>query len=151
MILTIQKEVKILTKKFLLLVTLVAAMLVSGCGEVSIGYLDSEKLMDAPQIKTIREEGENKLQEAEMQMIEEINSKQDATDEEKQKVQMEAQRKLMGIQQAYSSQIKQKLDAALVDIVKAKNIDVVLDSSEDQKVVFEGGTDLTDEVLKKLQ
>ena len=151
MILTIQKEVKILAKKFLLLVTLVAAMLVSGCGEVSIGYLDSEKLMDAPQIKTIREEGENKLQEAEMQMIEEINSKQDATDEEKQKVQMEAQRKLMGIQQAYSSQIKQKLDAALVDIVKAKNIDVVLDSSEDQKVVFEGGTDLTDEVLKKLQ
>ena len=142
---------KILVKKFLLLATLVAAMLVSGCGGVSIGYLDSEKLMDAPQIKTIREEGENKLQEAEMQMIEEITAKQDASDEEKQKVQAEAQRKLMGIQQAYSSQIKQKLDAALVDIVKAKNIDVVVDSSEDQKVIYEGGIDLTDEVLKKLQ
>ena len=133
------------------MITLVAAMLVSGCGEVNMGYIDSEKLMDAPQIKTIREEGETKLQEAEMQMIEEITSKQDAPDEEKQKVQMEAQRKLMGIQQAYSSQIKQKIDAALVDIVKAKNIDVVLDSSEDQKVVFEGGIDLTDEVLQKLQ
>ena len=138
-------------KKFILMITLVAAMLVSGCGEVNMGYIDSEKLMDAPQIKTIREEGETKLQEAEMQMIEEITSKQDAPDEEKQKVQMEAQRKLMGIQQAYSSQIKQKIDAALVDIVKAKNIDVVLDSSEDQKVVFEGGIDLTDEVLQKLQ
>ena len=142
---------KILVKKILLLVTLIAAILVSGCGGVSIGYLDSEKLMDAPQIKTIREEGENKLQEAEMQMIEEITAKQDAPDEEKQKVQAEAQRKLMGIQQAYSSQIKQKLDAALVDIVKAKNIDVVVDSSEDQKVIYEGGIDLTDEVLKKLQ
>ena len=131
--------------------TLAAAMLVSGCGEVSMGYIDSEKLMDAPQIKTIREEGENKLQEAEMQMIEEITAKQDAPDEEKQKVQMEAQRKLMGIQQAYSSQIKQKLDAALADIVKAKKIDVVIDSSEDQKVVYEGGIDLTDEVLQKLQ
>ena len=131
--------------------TLTAAMLVSGCGEVSMGYIDSEKLMDAPQIKTIREEGENKLQEAEMQMIEEITAKQDAPDEEKQKVQMEAQRKLMGIQQAYSSQIKQKLDAALADIVKAKKIDVVIDSSEDQKVVYEGGIDLTDEVLQKLQ
>ena len=131
--------------------TLIAAMLMSGCGEVNMGYIDSEKLMDAPQIKTIREEGETKLQEAETQMIEEINSKQDAPDEEKQKVQMEAQRKLMGIQQAYSSQIKQKVDAALADIVKAKNIDVVLDSSEDQKVVFEGGIDLTDEVLQKLQ
>ena len=133
MTLTIQKEVKILLKKFLLMITLVAAMLVSGCGEVNIGYLDSEKLMDTPQIKTIREEGESKLQEAEMKMIEEITAKQDATDEEKQKVQMEAQRKLMGIQQAYSSQIKQTLDAALADIVKAKNIDIVIDSSEYQK------------------
>ena len=140
-----------MVKKFILMATLIAAMLMSGCGEVNMGYIDSEKLMDAPQIKTIREEGETKLQEAEMQMIEEITSKQDAPDEEKQKVQMEAQRKLMGIQQAYSSQIKQKIDAALVDIVKAKNIDVVLDSSEDQKVVFEGGIDLTDEVLQKLQ
>lgn len=151
MTLTIQKEVKILLKKFLLMITLVAAMLVSGCGEVNIGYLDSEKLMDTPQIKTIREEGESKLQEAETKMIEEITAKQDAPDEEKQKVQMEAQRKLMGIQQAYSSQIKQKLDAALADIVKAKNIDIVVDSSEDQKVVFQGGIDLTDEVSKKLQ
>lgn len=140
-----------MVKKFLLLATIIAAMLVSGCGGVSIGYLDSEKLMDAPQIKTIREEGENKLQEAEMQMIEEITAKQDAPDEEKQKVQAESQRKLMGIQQAYASQMKQKIDAALTDIVKAKNIDVVLYNSEDQKVVFEGGIDLTDEVLKKLQ
>ena len=138
-------------KKLLLMITIVAAMLVSGCGEVSIGYIDSEKLMDAPQIKTIREEGETKLQEAEMKMIEDITAKQDAPDEEKQQVQMEAQRKLMGIQQAYSSQIKQKLDAALADIVKAKKIDIVLDSSEDQKVIYEGGIDLTDEVLKKLQ
>lgn len=151
MTLTIQKEVKILLKKFLLMITLAAAMLVSGCGEVNIGYVDSEKLMDAPQVKTIREEGETKLQEAETKMIEEITAKQDAPDEEKQKVQMEAQRKLMGIQQAYSSQIKQKLDAALADIVKAKNIDIVVDSSEDQKVVFQGGIDLTDEVSKKLQ
>lgn len=149
--LMIQKEVKILLKRLLLMATLVAAMLVSGCGEVNIGYLDSEKLMDAPQIKTIREEGEAKLQEVEMQMIEDLTAKKDAPDEEKQNAQMEAQRKMMGIQQAYSSQIKQKLDAALVDIVKAKNIDVVLDSSEDQKVVFEGGIDLTDEVLQKLQ
>ena len=151
MILTIQKEVKILIKKIFLVVSLVAAMLVSGCGGVNIGYLDSEKLMEAPQIKTIREEGENKLQEAEMQAIEEITAKQNAPDEEKQKVQAEAQRKLTGIQQAYASQIKQKIDAALVDIVKTKNIDVVLYNSEDQKVVFEGGIDLTDEVLKKLQ
>ena len=138
-------------KKFLAVATIASAMLISGCGEVNIGYLDGEKLMDAPQIKTIRDEGESKFQEIEAQVTADLTAKQDASDEEKQKAQMEAQRKLMGIQQAYSSQIKQKIDSALADVVKSKNIDIVLDNAEDQKIVFEGGIDLTDEVLKKLQ
>ena len=130
---------------------LAATMLMSGCGGVSIGYLDSAKLMETPQLKAIRDEGETKFQEVETQVFEDLAAKQEASDEEKQQAQMEAQRKLMGIQQAYSSQIRQKIDAALADVVKSKNIDVVLDSSEDQKVIFEGGIDLTDEVVKKLQ
>ncbi len=138
-------------KKFLLTLMLISTFLISGCGEVNIGYLDGVKLMDAPQLKTIREEGEQKLQEAEAQITADLAAKQDASDEDKQKAQIEAQRKLMGIQQAYASQLKQKLDAAVGDIVKSKNIDVVVDSSEDQKIIFEGGIDLTDDVLKKLQ
>ena len=130
---------------------IMATLLMSGCGEVNIGYIDSDKLMDAPQIKTIREEGETKFQEVDAQVTADLAAKQDASDEEKQKAQMEAQRKLMGIQQAYSSQIKQKIDSALADVVKTKKIDIVLDSSEEQKIVFEGGIDVTDEVLQKLQ
>lgn len=136
---------------FLLTAMLVVMALASGCGEVTIGYLDGDKLMDAPQIKAIRDEGETKLQEVEAQVATDLAAKQEASDEEKQKAQVEAQRKLMGIQQAYASQIKQKLDSALADVVKAKNIDVVVDSSEDRKIVFEGGIDLTDEVIQKLQ
>ena len=138
-------------KKFLLIATILMTMLISGCGEVNIGYVDGEKLMDTPQMKTIRDEGEKKLQEAEEAAIAELTAKENATDEEKQQAQLETQRKLMGIQQAYASQLKQKLDAALADIVKSKNVDVVIDSSESQKIVFEGGIDLTDEVVKKLQ
>ena len=138
-------------KKFLLIATILMTMLISGCGEVNIGYVDGEKLMDTPQMKTIRDEGEKKLQEAEEAAIAELTAKENATDEEKQKAQLETQQKLMGIQQAYASQLKQKLDAALADIVKSKNVDVVIDSSESQKIVFEGGIDLTDEVVKKLQ
>ncbi|MBR1730064.1 MAG: OmpH family outer membrane protein [Selenomonadaceae bacterium] len=138
-------------KKFLLIATILMTMLISGCGEVNIGYVDGEKLMDTPQLKTIRDEGEKKLQEAEEAAIAELTAKENATDEEKQQAQLETQRKLMGIQQAYASQLKQKLDAALADIVKSKNVDVVIDSSESQKIVFEGGIDLTDEVVKKLQ
>ena len=138
-------------KKFLLIATVLMTMLISGCGEVNIGYVDGEKLMDTPQMKTIRDEGEKKLQEAEEAAIAELTAKENATDEEKQKAQLETQQKLIGIQQAYASQLKQKLDAALADIVKSKNVDVVIDSSESQKIVFEGGIDLTDEVVKKLQ
>ena len=138
-------------KKLFIIVMIVATMLISGCGKVNIGYLDGDKLMDAPQIKTIRDEGETKLKEAETQVAAELAAKPEASDEEKQKAQIAAQSKLMGIQQAYASQIKQKLDSALADIVKAKNIDVVVDSSEDRKIVYEGGIDLTEEVIKKLQ
>ena len=138
-------------KAFLLAAMFAMMALVSGCGEVNIGYLDGEKLMDAPQIKSIRDEGETKLQEVEAQVATDLAAKQEASDEEKQKAQIEAQRKIMGIQQAYASQIKQKLDSVLADVVKAKNIDVVVDSSEDRKIVFEGGIDLTDEVIQKLQ
>ena len=128
------------------------AMLISGCGnKVTVGYLDGEKIMDAPQIKAIRDEGDTKLQEAQAAAAAELTAKPEATDEEKQNMQMEAQRKLMGIQQAYASQMKQKLDSVLEDIIKTKEIDVVVDNSEENPMVFEGGIDLTEEVLQKLQ
>ena len=145
------KEVKFVKKKFLLMAVLLTSMFISGCGQVKVGYVDGEKLMDAPQIKVIRDEGETKLQEAQEAAMADLTAKQEASDEEKQKAQADAQRKLMGIQQAYSTQIKQKLDAALSGIAKEKGLDVVVDSSEDLKIVVEGGVDLTDEVIQKLQ
>ena len=138
-------------KKLLLLLTIVSTIFISGCGEVHMGYMNVDKLMDAPQMKAIQDEAETKIKEAQEQALKDLEAKKDATDEEKQQVQMEAQRKLMGLQQAYSSQLEQKLNSVLADIVKSKNIDVVINSSEDQKMVFEGGIDLTDEVVQKLQ
>ena len=147
-----RKKRERLMKKIILVATMLVAMLISGCGnKVTVGYLNGEKVMDAPQIKAIRDESDTKLQEAQTAAAADLTAKPEATDEEKQNMQMEAQRKLMGIQQAYASQMKQKLDSALADIVKAKEIDVVLDSSEENPMVFEGGIDLTEEVLQKLQ
>ena len=139
-------------KKVTLLMMIIAVMMMSGCGKMQIGYVDGEKLMDAPQIKAVREEGEQKLKEAEEKVRAELEAAaESSTDEEKNKAQLEAQRKLIGIQQAYATQMKQKIDAAMVGIVKEKNVDVVLDSSEDNKVVHEGGIDLTEEVMEKLK
>ena len=131
--------------------TIISTIFISGCGEVHMGYMNIEKLMDAPQMKAIQDEAEAKIQEAQEQITKDLEAKKDATDEEKQKAQMEAQRKLMGIQQAYSSQLEQKLNSVLADIAKSKNIDVVINSTEDQPMVFEGGIDVTDEVVQKLQ
>ena len=64
---------------------------------------------------------------------------------------MEAQSKLMATQQQYSTQMKQKVDAAVADVVKAQKLDVVVDSEKSSKLVIEGGYDATDEVIKKLQ
>ena len=138
-------------RKLLLLMTIISTIFISGCGEVHMGYMNIEKLMDAPQMKAIQDEAEAKIQEAQEQITKDLEAKKDATDEEKQKAQMEAQRKLMGIQQAYSSQLEQKLNSVLADIAKSKNIDVVINSTEDQPMVFEGGIDVTDEVVQKLQ
>ena len=145
------KEVEFVIKKLLILATITTAIFTSGCGEVNLGYLDKSKIMEAPQIKTIADEGNTKLQEAQTEVIKAFTENQNGTDEEKQKVQAEAQRKLQGIQQAYASQIQQKIDAALADIVKSKNVEIVIDNSKDQPVLFEGGIDLTDEVIQKLQ
>ena len=48
-------------------------------------------------------------------------------------------------------QLKQKLDAALADVAKEKKLDVVVDNQAQQKVVIEGGIDVTDDAINKLQ
>ena len=134
------------------LLVLMLALTVSGCGQARIGYIDGEKVMEeAPQIKAILDEAEQKITEAQKQSETEIASIDNADDEEKQKKQLEAQRKLMGINQQYSAQLKQKLDTTLAQIAQEKKLDVVLESVEIQKSVIHGGTDVTDDVIKKLQ
>ena len=81
-------------RKLLLLMTIISTIFISGCGEVHMGYMNIEKLMDAPQMKAIQDEAEAKIQEAQEQITKDLEAKKDATDEEKQKAQMEAQRKL---------------------------------------------------------
>jgi outer membrane protein len=73
------------------------------------------------------------------------------TMEEAQKLQQEAQRKAMGINQQYMTQVQQKMDVALAEIAKEKKLDVVVDNEGLQKTVLLGGIDVTDEVIQKLQ
>ncbi len=126
---------------------------ISGCGEVQLGYIDADKVIsEAPQLKKVLDEGQQKVQELQEQAMEELNSKQDVSEEDMQQAQVDFQRRMQSVGQAYNTQLRQKLDAAVANVINEKgNIDVVLDSSKTNPQVFMGGVDLTDEVIQKLQ
>ena len=136
------------------LVAALGAMLVlsAGCGKASIGYVDGSKVMEAPQIKQLVEEGNAKLAEAEQKAESELQKDQASMSaEEFQKAQQQQQQKMVGIQQQYATQLKQKGDAAVQTAVKDKKLDVVVDNEANAKIVITGGIDVTDDVVKNLQ
>ena len=142
-----------LSKKIKIAAFLVASFFVTGCGsQANIGYVDSGRLMEeAPQIKSVIEEGQKKAEEIQTELKTSLENNPDWSDEEKSKATADAQRKLMGINQAYATQLKYKLDEALAAISQEKKLDVVVDSSKNQPIVLQGGIDITEDTIKKLQ
>ncbi len=142
-----------LSKKIKIAAIMLAAFIVTGCGnEVNLGYVDGGRIMnESAQLKDIMEEGAKKIEEIQQQTSAEIEDNPDLTDEEISQKNAELQRKLIGINQAYATQIRHKLDEALASISQEKNLGVVVDSSSAQPLVFHGGVDVTEDVLKKLQ
>ncbi len=144
-----------LTKKSraLLLLGVAAMFVMSGCGKAKIGYIDGDRIMkEAPQIQSLVEEGNAKIQQAQEDAEKDLAEKKGTmSDEDFQKAQADARRKVAGLNQSYSVQLKQKLDAALADIAKEKKLDAVVDNQAQQKVVIEGGIDVTDDAINKLQ
>ena len=73
-------------------------------------------MKEAPQITAIVEEGNTKLAESRKEIEADLAQKKTSlSDSDYQKAQMEAQSKLMATQQQYSTQMKQKVDAAVAD------------------------------------
>ena len=130
---------------------LAASMIMAGCGQGQIGSVDVEKIMaEAPRVKTLMTEAETKIKEAQEKYQQDYGGKE-LTEEEAAKAQMEFQRKLEGINQAYATQIKSRMDVVIEEISREKNIDVVVNNSEDEKLIFHGAIDVTDDVIKKMQ
>lgn len=145
------------TKKRIIAVimsVLCMAALLAGCGKVNVGYIDQSRIQnEAPQIKSSIEEMQGKLQETQDDANKQLQEAQanGASEEDLQKLQQQLQMKAVGVQQQYSTQMKAKLDAALDDVVKAKKLDTVVNSNGKDGVVISGGTDITDDVIQKLQ
>ena len=130
---------------------LASSLMIAGCGEGQIGAVDVEKVMaEAPRVKTLMTEAQGKVTEAQ-QKFDQDTANKEMTDEEAMKVQMDFQRKLEGINQAYAAQIKSRMDVVIEEISREKNIDVVINNSENQKLIFHGAIDVTQDVINKMQ
>ncbi|MBR7024764.1 MAG: OmpH family outer membrane protein [Selenomonadaceae bacterium] len=138
-------------KKLAAVALLASSLLIAGCGAGQIASVDVEKIMaEAPRVKKLMEEAQSKVT-AEQQKFEQENAGKELSDEEALKVQMDFQRKLESINQAYATQIKSRMDVVIEEISREKNIDVVVNNSEDQKILFKGGIDITQDVINKMQ
>ena len=136
----------------LLAAAFAATMLMSGCGQVKIGYIEGSRVMqEAPQVKSLVDEGNQKINEAREEAQKSLQDNPDMSQEDAQKTQAEAQRKMASLNQSYQMQLQQKVSAALQDIAKEKKLDVVVDSETEQPTALMGCVDVTDDVIAKLQ
>lgn len=138
------------------IMALLCATLASGCGQTRIGYIDGERVAkEAPQISSLVEEGNQKIQEAQAKAGEELQKKMqenpNMSQEDMQKAQVDSQRKIQGLNQSYSLQLRQKMDVALAAVSKEKKLDAVVNNSTDQPVAITGAVDVTDDVIAQLQ
>ena len=141
-----------LTRRLAATALLAATLIFSGCGQGQIGAVDVDKVMaDAPRVKTLMTEAEGKIKDAQQKFEQDAAAKPDMTEEEAAKLQLDFQRKLEGINQAYATQIRSRMDVVIEEISREKNIDVVINNSANDKLIFQGAVDVTDDVIKKMQ
>ena len=140
-----------LAKKLAAVALLASSLILTGCGQSQIGSVDVDRVMaEAPRVKTLLTEAEGKIKEAQEKFQKDYGDKE-LSEEDAVKLQMDFQRKLEGINQGYASQIKSRMDVVINEISQEKNIDVVLSNAKNDKTIFQGAIDITDDVIKKMQ
>ncbi|MCR5833178.1 MAG: OmpH family outer membrane protein [Selenomonadaceae bacterium] len=128
------------------------SLMLTGCGQGQIASVDLNRVMDeSPRVKTLLEEADGKMKDAQEKFNKDREANPNMSEEEAAKMQNDFQRKIAGINQGAASQIRSRIDVVLGEISHEKNLDVVVASSKDNPVLFQGGIDVTDDVIKKMQ
>ena len=140
-----------LAKKMAAVALFASSLILTGCGQSQIGSVDVDRVMaEAPRVKTLMTEAEGKIKDAQEKFQKDYEGKE-LSEEDSVKLQMDFQRKIEGINQGYASQIKSRMDVVINEISQEKNIDVVLSNAKNDKTIFQGAIDITDDVIKKMQ
>ncbi|WP_196591354.1 OmpH family outer membrane protein [Pectinatus frisingensis] len=148
-------------------VIMVAAVLLAGCSnKAKIGYVDISRVAaESPQVQSLNQNFEKEYKPLADQM-ETLAKQQDSmSKEDYTKEVQQLQRKAYGIQQKYNAQRQDLVNKVLARISKEKGLSAVTtkasfavdpevpveNSVSVDGVVVDGGTDITDEVIQKLQ
>lgn len=129
----------------MLLMILVVSVFISGCGDAKIGVVDVNKIMtDSPKVQQFEEQ----LKTNAKTLVDKLEQdKANLSQEELQKRSMEVSTEMEKLKQDLSSQLNESMDQALAEIAKEKKLSVVLYKNG----VAQGGIDVTDDVIKKMQ
>lgn len=125
----------------------VAGLALAGCntGQATVGVLDVNKVMsDSPKVKGFQDQLNAKGKELSDQLE---KDKPNISAEEFQKRQEAAYGEFLKTKQDLEGQIDTTIKQAIEQVSKDKKLSVVLYKNS----VAQGGTDITDEVIKKMQ
>lgn len=131
---------------FVLVFIFVASLVLAGCNtQPAIGVLDVNKVMsDSPKIKQFQEQLNTKGKELSDQLE---KDKPNISAEEFQKRQEAAYGEFLKVKQDLETQIDSSIKQAIEQVSKEKKMGVVLYKNS----VAQGGTDITEDVIKKMQ
>jgi len=142
----VDKKIKLVFTAVVLVA--LAVLLLGGCagaGSSAIGVVDVNKVMtESPKVKQLQEQLNAKGKEL-SDKLEQDKSK--ISQEEFQKRQEAAYNDFLKLKQDLESQVDNTLKQAIEQVAKEKKLGVVLYKTG----VAQGGTDVTDEVLKRMQ
>ncbi|MBQ2114218.1 MAG: OmpH family outer membrane protein [Selenomonadales bacterium] len=134
-------------KKGLLVgMALMGTLLVAGCGsEPQFGVLDGQRVMtESPKIQAIQQELQTKGEAMQEQLRKDQRSMSAAQFAKKQK---ETMQEFMVIKKGLETQLEATMETATSEVAAEKKLNLILY----KQGVAQGGIDVTDDVIKKLQ
>lgn len=134
-------------KKVIAGLLVASAMLSFGCSgrNAEFGVVDMQKVeTEAPVVKTTKEDANKKLQDLKAEMDAAMAGK---SAEEQRKVAEDFTAKAQLVQSEAQNKLKASLDAALNQVAKEKGLGAIMI----KEAVPQGGTDVTKEVIEKMQ
>ena len=135
-----------LKKGLLVGIAMMGSLLVAGCGsDPQFGVIDAQKVLaESPKIQAIQAELTTKSEEMQKELRKDQKSMSAA---QFQKKQQEKMQELMVIKKGLESQLEATISAAADEVAQEKKLNLILY----KQGVAQGGIDVTEDMIKKLQ